>query len=91
MKSTRNPWQELLEASIRTKVAPPRPEGFFTMEEISKEWNQKKSCTSRHLLALIEKGKVEVIRHQCLIQTRTKPMLRKLKMYRIIPTKPPHK
>jgi len=61
------------------------------MEEISKEWNQKKSCTSRHLLSLIGKGKVEVIRHQCLIQTRTKPMLRKLKMYRIIPTKPPHK
>ena len=91
MKSTRNPWQELLETAIRTKVAPPRPEGFFTMEEISKQWNQKKSCTSRHLLALVEKKKVEVIRHQCLIETRTKPMLRKLKMYRIIPTKHPHK
>ena len=91
MKSPRNPWQELLETAIRTKVAPPRPEGFLTIKEISKQWNQKKSCTSRHLLTLVAKKKVEVIRHQCLIETRTKPMLRKLKMYRIIPTKHPHK
>jgi Fic family protein len=58
----RNPWQELLVTAIRTKVAPPRPEGFFTREEIAKEWGLKLNTATRHLDTLLKQKKVEMIK-----------------------------
>ena len=87
----RNPWQELLVSAIRTKVAPPRPEGFFTREEIAKEWGLKLNTATRHLDNLYKQKKVEMIRQMCVIETKSGSMLRKLKMFKIVPTKHPHK
>jgi hypothetical protein len=88
----RNPWQELLVTAIRTKVAPPRPEGFFTREEIAKEWGLKLNTATRHLDTLVKQKKVEMIRHMSVITSKDgDKLLRKLKMFKIIPTKPPRK
>ena len=88
----RNPWQELLVSAIRTKVAPPRPEGFFTREEIAKEWGLKMNTTTRHLDILLKQKKVEMIRQMSVITSKDgDKLLRKLKMFKIIPTKPPRK
>jgi len=88
----RNPWQELLETAIRTKVAPPRPEGFFTREEIAKEWGMKMNTATRHLDTLYRQKKVEMIRQMSVITSKDgEKLLRKLKMFKIIPTKPPRK
>jgi DNA-binding transcriptional regulator YhcF (GntR family) len=88
----RNPWQELLVSAIRTKVAPPRPEGFFTREEIAKEWGLKMNTTTRHLDILLKQKKVEMIRQMSVITSKDgEKLLRKLKMFKIIPIKPPRK
>ena len=88
----RNPWQELLVSAIRTKVAPPRPEGFFTREEIAKEWGLKMNTATRHLDNLLKQKKVEMIRQMSVITSKDgEKLLRKLKMFKIIPTKPLHK
>jgi hypothetical protein len=88
----RNPWQELLVTAIRTKVAPPRPEGFFTREEIAKEWGLKMNTATRHLDTLLKQKKVEMIRQMSVITSKDgDKLLRKLKMFKIIPTKPPRK
>jgi DNA-binding transcriptional regulator YhcF (GntR family) len=88
----RNPWQELLVSAIRTKVAPPRPEGFFTREEIAKEWGLKMNTATRHLDTLLKQKKVEMIRQMSVITSKDgEKLLRKLKMFKIIPTKPPRK
>ena len=88
----RNPWQELLVTAIRTKVAPPRPEGFFTREEIAKEWGLKLNTATRHLDTLLKQKKVEMIRHMSVIESKDgDKLLRKLKMFKIIPIKPPRK
>jgi Mn-dependent DtxR family transcriptional regulator len=88
----RNPWQELLVSAIRTKVAPPRPEGFFTREEIAKEWGMKMNTATRHLDNLLKQKKVEMIRQMSVIESKDgEKLLRKLKMFKIIPTKPLHK
>jgi DNA-binding transcriptional regulator YhcF (GntR family) len=88
----RNPWQELLVTAIRTKVAPPRPEGFFTREEIAKEWGLKMNTTTRHLDILLKQKKVEMIRQMSVITSKDgEKLLRKLKMFKIIPTKSPRK
>jgi hypothetical protein len=88
----RNPWQELLVTAIRTKVAPPRPEGFFTREEIAKEWGLKLNTATRHLDTLLKQKKVEMIRQMSVIESKDgEKLLRKLKMFKIIPTKPPRK
>jgi DNA-binding transcriptional regulator YhcF (GntR family) len=92
MKSPRNPWQELLVTAIRTKVAPPRPEGFFTREEIAKEWGLKLNTATRHLDTLLKQKKVEMIRQMSVITSKDgEKLLRKLKMFKIIPIKPPRK
>jgi DNA-binding transcriptional regulator YhcF (GntR family) len=88
----RNPWQELLITAIRTKIAPPRPEGFFTREEIAKEWGLKLNTATRHLDTLLKQKKVEMIRQMSVITSKDgEKLLRKLKMFKIIPTKPPRK
>jgi DNA-binding transcriptional regulator YhcF (GntR family) len=88
----RNPWQELLVTAIRTKVAPPRPEGFFTREEIAKEWGLKLNTATRHLDTLLKQKKVEMIRQMSVITSKDgDKLLRKLKMFKIIPIKPPRK
>jgi len=88
----RNPWQELLVTAIRTKIAPPRPEGFFTREEIAKEWGLKLNTATRHLDNLHKQKKVEMIRQMSVIEAKGGQMLlRKLKMFKIIPIKPPRK
>jgi DNA-binding transcriptional regulator YhcF (GntR family) len=88
----RNPWQELLVSAIRTKVAPPRPEGFFTREEIAKEWGLKMNTTTRHLDILLKQKKVEMIRQMSVITSKDgEKLLRKLKMFKIIPVRPPRK
>jgi len=88
----RNPWQQLLETAIRTKVAPPRPEGFYTREEIAKEWGLKLNTATRHLDTLLKQKRVEVIRQMSVIEAKSGQMLlRKLKMFKIIPIKHPHK
>ena len=88
----RNPWQELLVTAIRTKVAPPRPEGFYTREEIAKEWGLKLNTATRHLDTLYKQKKVEMIRQMSVIEAKGGQMLlRKLKMFKIIPIKHPHK
>ena len=84
-------WQKLLEVAVRTKVAPPRPEGFFTREEIAKKWGLKINTTTRHLDALVKQKKVEMIWHTCVIQSKVGQLLRKLKMFKIIPEKLPRK
>jgi Fic family protein len=92
MKSQRNPWQELLVSAIRTKVAPPRPEGFYTREEIAKEWGLKLNTATRHLDTLLKQKKVEMIRQMSVIESKDgEKLLRKLKMFKIIPTKPSRK
>ena len=91
MKS-KNPWQELLETAIRTKVAPPRPEGFYTREEIAKEWGLKMNTATRHLDTLYRQKKVEMIRQMSVIESKDgEKLLRKLKMFKIITTKHPRK
>jgi Mn-dependent DtxR family transcriptional regulator len=88
----RNPWQQLLETAIRTKVAPPRPEGFYTREEIAREWGLKMNTATRHLDTLYRQKKVEMIRQMSVIESKDgEKLLRKLKMFKIIPTKPPRK
>ena len=88
----KNPWQQLLETAIRTKVAPPRPEGFFTREEIAKEWGLKMNTATRHLDTLYRQKKVEMIRQMSVIESKDgEKLLRKLKMFKIIPTKPSRK
>ena len=88
----RNPWQELLVTAIRTKVAPPRPEGFYTREEIAKEWGLKLNTATRHLDTLLKQKKVEMIRQMSVIESKDgEKLLRKLKMFKIIPTKHTHK
>jgi len=88
----RNPWQELLVTAIRTKVAPPRPVGFFTREEIAKEWGLKLNTATRHLDTLLKQKKVEMIRQMSVITSKDgDKLLRKLKMFKIIPIKPPRK
>lgn len=88
----RNPWQELLVTAIRTKVAPPRPDGFYTREEIAKEWGLKLNTATRHLDTLLKQKKVEMIRQMSVIESKDgKKLLRKLKMFKIIPTKPSRK
>jgi DNA-binding transcriptional regulator YhcF (GntR family) len=88
----RNPWQQLLETAIRTKVAPPRPEGFYTREEIAKEWGLKLNTATRHLDTLLKQKKVEMIRQMSVIESKDgEKLLRKLKMFKIIPTKLPRK
>ena len=87
MKS-KNPWQELLETAIRTKVAPPRPEGFYTREEIAKEWGLKMNTATRHLDTLYRQKKVEMIRQMSVIESKDgEKLLRKLKMFKIIKKK----
>jgi len=84
----RNPWQELLVTAIRTKVAPPRPEGFYTREEIAKEWGLKINTATRHLDTLYRQKRVEMIRQMAVIEAKGgKKLLRKLKMFKIITKK----
>ena len=80
-------WQKLLETAVQTKVAPPRPEGFFTREEVAEKWKLKINTTTRHLDLLVKQKKLEVIRHTFVINTKAGKMLRKLKMFKIIPEK----
>jgi hypothetical protein len=91
MKTSRHPWQELLESAIKNKTAPPRPPDFYTREEIAKLWNKKVNTANRFINLLIAQKKVEVIRHQSVIPTKGGPITRKLQMFRIIPTKSLHK
>jgi hypothetical protein len=91
MKSPRNPWQKLLQQHIHNKYAPPRPDGFYTRPEIAKLWGLKINTTSRMLKDMMASKKIEMQKHPFVIQTRSKPALRRLKIYKILSTKHPHK
>jgi hypothetical protein len=84
-------WQKLLETAVQTKVAPPRPEGFFTREEVAEKWKLKTNTATRYIDLLIKQKKIEAIRHTCVIDTKAGKMLRKLKMFKIIQEKPTRK
>jgi len=87
----KNPWQKLLQEHIHNRYTPPPPEGYYTRPEIAKMWGLKINTTSR-LLNQMEKNKsVEMRKHPFIIATKLKPALRQLKIYKILPTKPPHK
>lgn len=83
MKTKQNPWQQLLQGAIRNKVAPPRPEGFHTREEIAEQCKLNLSTTTRYINALLKEKKVDMIYHMCVIDTKSKPMLRKMQLFRI--------
>jgi hypothetical protein len=87
----RNPWQELLVKHINHLSAPPRPEGYLTRYEIADIWKKSASYTHRALRNLLEKKQIEMIKHTFVIQTKNKPALRKIQLYKIPPTKHPHK
>jgi len=87
----KNPWQKLLQQHIQNRYTPPRPEGFYTRPEIAELWKLKINTTSR-LLNEMEKNKtVEMRKHPFMIPTKLKPALRQLKIYKILPIKPPRK
>ena len=66
--------------------------GFFTREEIAKEWGLKLNTATRHLDTLLKQKKVEMIRQMSVITSKDgDKLLRKLKMFKIIPIKPPRK
>jgi hypothetical protein len=91
MKSPRNPWQKLLQEHIYNRFTPPRPEGFYTRPEIAKLWNLKANTTARLINDMVKNKKLEMRKHPFLIATKTKPSIRQLQIYKILPTKHPHK
>jgi len=80
-------WQKLLQVAIHSKIAPPRPEGYLTRGEIAKKWKLKTNTAMRLLKPLIQNKKVEMIKHTVVIETKAGPMLRKVKMFKIIDKK----
>ena len=87
----RNPWQKLLQEHIHNKCAPPRPEGFYTRPEIAKLWGLKINTATRILKDMVKEKKLEERKHLFIIQTKSKPALRQLKVFKILPLKHPHK
>ena len=87
----RNPWQKLLQDHIYNRYAPPRPEGFYTRTEIAKLWGLKANTTARLIKDMIRNKKIEMRKHPFIIMAKSKPALRQLQIYKILPTKHPHK
>jgi len=85
MKSPRNPWQKLLAEHIANRQAPPRPEGFYTRPEIAKLWGLKMNTTTRMIKDMLQNKKLEERKHLFMIETKSKPTLRRLKIYKILP------
>jgi hypothetical protein len=91
MKSPKNPWQKLLQEHIYNRFTPPRPEGFYTRPEIAKLWGLKTNTTARLIKDMMKNKKLEMRKHPFLIATASKPAIRQLQIYKILPTKPPSK
>ena len=87
----RNPWQELLVKHINHLSAPPRPEGYLTRYEIAKLWGLKMNTATRILKDMVKDKKLEERKHLFVIQTKSKPALRQLKVFKILPLKHPRK
>jgi hypothetical protein len=91
MKTPRNPWQKLLQEHIYNRFTPPRPEGFYTRPEIAKLWGLKPNTTARLIKDMMKNKKLEMRKHPFLIATASKPAIRQLQIYKILPFKPPRK
>jgi len=86
-----NPWQKLLQEHIKDKFAPPQPAGYYTREQVSKLWQKSMNTTSRMLNQMLEQKKVEMKRHPFIVARKDHRVIRNLKIYKILPTKHPHK
>ena len=86
-----NPWQKLLSEHIKDKFAPPQPEGYYTREQVSKLWQKSMNTTSRMLNQMLEQKKVEMKRHPFIVARKDHRVIRNLKVFKILPTKRPHK
>jgi hypothetical protein len=91
MKSPKNPWQKLLQEHIHNRFTPPRPEGFYTRPEIAKLWGLKTNTTARLIKDMMKNKKLEMRKHPFLIATASKPAIRQLQIYKILPLKHSHK
>ena len=88
MKSSRNPWQRLLQEHIQNKECPPRPEGFKTREEIMELMNKKSSSIDLILRELLDKKKLEVRKIQVILTSKNGDKhFRWIKAYKILPSK----
>jgi len=86
-----NPWQKLLQEHIKDKFAPPPPAGYHTREEVSKLWQKSMNTTSRMLSQMLLEKKVDMKRHPFIIPRKDHRVVRNLKIYKILSTKPPRK
>jgi hypothetical protein len=86
-----NPWQKLLQEHIKDKFAPPPPPGYHTREEVSKLWQKSMNTTSRMLSQMLLEKKVDMKRHPFIIPRKDHRVVRNLKIYKILSTKPPRK
>ncbi len=86
-----NPWQQLLSEHIKDKFAPPPPAGYHTREEVSKLWGKSMNTTSRMLSQMLLEKKVDMKRHPFVIPRKDHRVVRNLKIFKILPTKHPHK
>ena len=91
MKSPQNPWQKLLQQHIKDRFAPPAPEGYYTIEQVSKMLGKTEVTTARILNQMLEQKKVDAKRHPFVIPYKDRFVVRQLKVFKILPTKHPHK
>ena len=86
-----NPWQKLLSEHIKDRFAPPAPEGYYTIEQVSKILGKTEVTTARILNQMLEQKKVDAKRHPFVIPYKDRFVVRQLKVFKILPLKHPHK
>ena len=86
-----NPWQILLQQHIKDRFAPPAPEGYYTIEQVSKILGKTEVTTARILNQMLEQKKVDAKRHPFVIPYKDRFVVRQLKVFKILPLKHPHK
>ena len=91
MKSPQNPWQKLLQQHIKDRFAPPAPEGYYTIEQVSKILGKTEVTTARILNQMLEQKKVDAKRHPFVIPYKDRFVVRQLKVFKILPAKHPQK
>lgn len=79
-------WKDAILDHVKNRYEekPPKGEGWYTAEEISKQIGHNKEYTSRHLAELIELGKAQRKKFSRMVRADP-PYCRRLPMFRLLP------
>ena len=80
-----------MQQHIKDRFAPPAPEGYYTIEQVSKMLGKTEVTTARILNQMLEQKKVDAKRHPFVIPCKDRLVVRQLKVFKILPLKHPQK